>query len=57
MRKKVGITRVLANCNLTKIKIYKWVNTKMPEKMSRSNMQPNETKILQLTHVGIYSIE
>ena len=29
----------------------------MPEKMSRSNMQTNETKILQLTHVSICSIE
>ena len=29
----------------------------MPEKMSRSNMQTNETKILQLVHVSICSIE
>ena len=45
MRKKqVSITIVLANCNLTKIKIYRWAHINMPEKMSRSNIKTNKTK-------------
>ena len=31
-KKQVGITRELANCNLTKIKIYKWAHTKFVKK-------------------------